>query len=71
MEWRLDEESRDSLVTIVGAEPEAFGQEVTEALARVAGTLSRCATERDVLSEAVNALCERGFIATVMLNRRG
>jgi two-component system sensor histidine kinase HydH len=67
VEWRLDENGRDALVCLVDAQPEAFGQEVTEALARVAGTLSRCATEREVLEQAVDALCERGFIATVML----
>ena len=67
VEWRLDENGHDSLVTITDAAPEAFGQEVTEALARVAGALSRCATEEDVLSEAVNAVCERGFVATILL----
>ena len=71
VEWRLDKNGRDSLVTIVDAQPEAFGQEVTEALARVAGTLSRCATEQEVLAEAVDALCERGFIATVLLIDEG
>ena len=67
VEWRLDDNGRDSLVCLVDAQPEAFGQEVTEALARVAGALSRCATELDVLEQAVDALCERGFIATVLL----
>lgn len=67
VEWRLDDNGRDSLVTLVDARPEAFGHEVTEALARVAGALSRCATERAVLDEAVDALCERGFTATVLL----
>jgi len=67
VEWRLDENGRDSLVCLVDAQPEAFGQEVTEALARVAGALSRCASEGEVLDQAVDALCERGFIATVLL----
>lgn len=67
VEWRLDDNGRDSLVCLVDAQPEAFGQEVSEALARVGGALSRCATEQEVLEQAVEALCERGFIATVML----
>lgn len=67
VEWRLDDNGRDTLVCLVDAQPEAFGQEVTEALARVAGALSRCATEQEVLEQAVDALCERGFIATALL----
>jgi two-component system sensor histidine kinase HydH len=67
VEWRLDENGRDSLVCLVDAQPEAFGQEVSEALARVGGALTRCATEQEVLEQAVDALCERGFIATVLL----
>jgi PAS domain S-box-containing protein len=67
VEWRLDDNGRDSLVTLVDARPEAFGQEVAEALARVAGELSRCGTEREVLEQAVDALCDRGFTATVLL----
>jgi len=67
VEWRLAENGRDSLICLLDAQPEAFGQEVTEALARVAGALSRCATEGEVLEQAVNALGERGFIATVLL----
>lgn len=67
VEWRLDDNGRDSLVCLVDAQPEAFGQEVSEALARVGGGLSRCATEDEVLDQAVGALCERGFIATVLL----
>ncbi len=67
VEWRLDVNGRDTLVCLVDAQPEAFGQEVTEALARVAGALSRCATEHEVLEQAVEALSERGFIATVLL----
>jgi PAS domain S-box-containing protein len=67
VEWRLDESGRDSLVFLLDAQPEAFGQEVTEALARVAGTLSRCASEAEVLEQATEALCERGFIATALL----
>jgi PAS domain S-box-containing protein len=67
VEWRLDDNGRDSLVCLLDAQPEAFGQEVTEALARVAGALSRCATETEVLEQAVDALCERGFIATALL----
>lgn len=65
VEWRHAEEL--TLVTIVDAEPEAYGQEVTEALARAAGTLSEHATERDVLEHAVSALHARGFTATVLL----
>lgn len=67
VEWRLAPNGRDSLVCLVDAQPEAFGQEVTEALARVAGALSRCATETEVLERAVDALAERGFIATALL----
>lgn len=67
VEWRLDANGRDTLVCLLDAQPEAFGQEVTEALARVAGALSRCATEDEVLQQAVDALCERQFTATVLL----
>ena len=67
VEWRLDDNGHDTLVCLVDAQPEAFGQEVSEALARVGGALSRCATEQEVLEQAVDALCERGFIATVLL----
>jgi signal transduction histidine kinase len=67
VEWQLAENLEDSLVCLVDAHPEAFGQEVTEALARVAGTLSGCATESEVLARAVDALCERGFTATALL----
>lgn len=67
VDWRLDDNKRDTLVTVVDAKPEAFGQEVTEALARAAGALSRHSTEREVLEQAVDALCDRGFTATVLL----
>lgn len=67
VDWRLSDNGRDSVVCLLDAKPEAFGQEVTEALARVAGALSRCATEEEVLTRAVDALAERGFIATVLL----
>jgi signal transduction histidine kinase len=63
--WRLHE--GDVLTLLLDAQPEAFGQEVTEALARVAGSLSRCATETEVLERAVAALAERGFTATALL----
>ncbi len=67
VEWRLDENGRDTLVFLVDARPEMFGQEVTEALARVGGVLSRCATENDVLEQAIDALASHGFTATVLL----
>jgi signal transduction histidine kinase len=67
VEWRLHENGRDSVTLLLDARPEAFGQEVTEALARVAGALSRCATEEEVLQRAVEALADRGFVATVLL----
>jgi two-component system, NtrC family, sensor histidine kinase HydH len=67
VEWRLDENGRDTVTVLLDARPEAFGQEVTAALTRVAGALSRCATEGEVLQRAVDALCERGFTATVFL----
>jgi two-component system, NtrC family, sensor histidine kinase HydH len=67
VQWRLDENNRDMVAVLLDARPEAFGQEVTEAFTRVAGALSRCATEEEVLQRAVDALCERGFIATVLL----
>ncbi len=65
VEWQLA--AGVTLVFLLDAHPEAFGQEVTEALARIAGTLSRCATEADVLDRAVKALADHGFIATVLL----
>jgi PAS domain S-box-containing protein len=67
VEWRLDENGRDGVTVLYDARPEAFGQDVTSALARAAGALSRCATEEEVLQRAVDALCERGFTATVLL----
>ncbi|HSQ66008.1 MAG TPA: PAS domain S-box protein, partial [Polyangiaceae bacterium] len=65
VEWRLVGE--EAFVFLVDAQPEAFGQEVTAALARASGALSRCATEAEVLERAVDALCEFGFTATVLL----
>lgn len=70
VQWRLDENGRDTVTVLLDARAEAFGQEVTAALARVAGALSRCATEEEVLQRAVDALCERGFTATVLLCER-
>lgn len=67
VEWRLAANRRETLVCLLDAQPEAFGQEVTEALSRAAGALGHCATEGEVLERAVNALCERGFIATALL----
>jgi two-component system, NtrC family, sensor histidine kinase HydH len=67
VEWRLDDNGRDALIVLLDAHPEAFGQEVTAALTRVAGALSRCATEEEVLQRAVEGLCERGFTASVLL----
>lgn len=67
VEWHLHENGRDSVTVLLDARPEIFGQEVSSALARVAGDLSRCATEHEVLQRAVDALVERGFTATVLL----
>lgn len=71
VEWQLDDNGLDALVCLVDAQPEAFGQEVTEALSRVAGALSRSGTEEEVLERAVEALAERGFTATVLLIEEG
>lgn len=71
VEWRYDEATRSTLVLMIDARPEMFGQEVTEALARVAGLLSRCSSEEDVLDQAVDALSERGFTATVLILEDG
>ncbi len=65
VEWR--NEGPISIACVIDAKPEVFGQEVTETLARVAGVLSRCASEGDVLGQAVDALCERGFTAAALL----
>ncbi len=65
VEWELT--GGETLVFMLDARPEAFGQEVTEALASAAGTFSRCANETEVLERAVDVLCERGFTATVLL----
>ncbi len=67
VEWRLDDNGRDTVAVLIDSRPEAFGQELTEAFTRVAASLSRCANEEEVLERAVAALCERGFIATVLL----
>lgn len=69
--WTLLANNVDSVVVLVDARPEAFGQEFTETLARVAGSLSRCATEDEVLKRAVDALSERGFTASVLLFDEG
>jgi len=58
-----------TFVFLLDARPEAFGQEVTAGLARAAGTLSRCATEDEVLERAVEALADFGFTATMLLWR--
>lgn len=67
VEWNRDVATREALVFFLDARPEAHGQRVTDALARVAGVLSRSASEEDVLQRAVDALCTRGFTATVLL----
>jgi two-component system, NtrC family, sensor histidine kinase HydH len=67
VEWRLDDNGRDTVTVLLDARSEAAGQEVTAALTRVAGALSRCATESEVLQRAVDALGEHGFTATVLL----
>lgn len=67
VEWRHDPNGRDTIVTLVDAEPEAFGLEVTEALARAAGTLAAAVDENDVLVQAVTTLSARDFTATVLL----
>jgi PAS domain S-box-containing protein len=66
VEWELTG-NEEALVFLLDARPEAFGQEVTEALARAAGAFSRCATEAEVLDRAVDVLCDRGFTATILL----
>jgi len=65
VEWSQAEDL--TYVFLLDARPEALGQEVTEALARAAGTFSRCASEEEVLERAVDVLCERDFTATVLL----
>ena len=65
VDWRLVGE--EAFVFLLDAQPEAFGQEVTAALSRVAGALSRCDSEAEVLDQAVDALSEFGFTATVLL----
>ncbi len=67
VEWRIDDNGRDSVVTLMDAHPEALGQDVTSALARAAGALSRCASEQEVLVKAEETLCARGFTASVLL----
>jgi PAS domain S-box-containing protein len=67
VEWRLHENGRDSVTLLVDARPEAYGQQVTETLARAAGALSRCGSEEEILQHAVDALAERGFTSTVLL----
>ncbi|MEO8796434.1 MAG: ATP-binding protein [Polyangiaceae bacterium] len=71
VEWRFDPETREALIFLLDARPEMFGQEVSEGLARVAGALSRCSTEQEVLDQAVDALCERGFTATALVIEEG
>lgn len=71
VEWRFDLATREALVFLLDARPEMFGQEVSEGLARVAGALSRCSTEQEVLDQAVDALCERGFTATALVIEEG
>ena len=65
VEWAQADD--EIYVFLLDARPEAFGQEVTEALARAAATFSRCASEAEVLDRAVDVLSERGFTATVLL----
>ena len=71
VEWRFDADTKETLVFLLDARPEMFGQEVTEALARVGGALSRCSSEQEVLEQAVDALGERGFTATALVIEEG
>src|SRR5690606_15643986 len=49
VDWRRAENGRHVVAVLLDAHPEAFGQEVTAALARSSGALARCATETEVL----------------------
>lgn len=65
--WQSLREHDERLVLFFDAEPEAFGREFADGLARAAGMLAACATEREVLEQAADALSERGLTATVLL----
>lgn len=58
-------------VVFFDAEPEAFGREFADSLARAAGALAACATEKEVLERAADALSEHGLTATVLLIDEG
>ncbi len=67
VEWRVGPDPRESVTFLMDAEPEAYGQQVTQLLARSAGGLSRCATEQEVLEKACDAVAAQGFIVTALL----
>ena len=58
-------------VVFFDAEPEAFGREFADRLARAASVLAACATEQEVLERAADALSEHGLTSTVLLIEEG
>lgn len=69
--WRTREGSGEQVVLFFDAEPDAFGREMTDTLARVAGQLGSLASETDVLERAVTALAEHGLVATFLIIEPG
>ncbi|MBK7865338.1 MAG: PAS domain-containing protein [Archangiaceae bacterium] len=67
IDWRTGDDPRESFVFFTDAEPEAFGQRVTQELARSASGLSQCRNELEVLERATETLAAQGLIATVLI----
>jgi len=71
VDWRPSGEADDLVVFLLDAEGEATAKSASEGLARAAGELGRCRTEREVLERAADVLHARGFIVTTLLLREG
>lgn len=65
--WHPGRAPEERLIFLLDAEPEAFSREVSDTLARAAGQLGSCASEKEVLWRAVEALSERGFLASTLI----
>jgi signal transduction histidine kinase len=60
-----------NVVYLLDAEDDATAKSISATLARAAGELVHCRSERELLERAVDALYDRGFTSTVLLLRDG
>jgi signal transduction histidine kinase len=67
LDWRGGNDVRHSFLFFTEAAAEAFGQRVTQRLARAAGALNDANNETELLERAAEAVVGEGLICTVLL----